>query len=472
MVGAVGAADPVGAERVAATDDTPLTRRLVWLAAVGGIVLRVWFALEADTIADELFESAHARQPLSWLVPWSLSEDVHGPVGYALRAPFVSDQSVLLLRVPSLIASCGGLVLMAWAMARRGWFGVAVLTFTAIDALLLVWGVQARMYSLMILAGTSVFVISERWMQRPTTRLAVGCGAILLGAVLADSTAVFLALGACCVPGFDRRREAWIWRAGPVLAVVTYLAVLAPSLAERAAVAEHVPFIPYTTPHSLGVALNGLVSVFYPQVAVVSVLVLAVGVWGLWRHDRSLGWLVVALAVLPVGAMAVIGTQVRVLIPRTLSVVAWAAPLALAGLVVLLRRRSDVIAVAGALLIVVMMIPSTVFAFSYREGAEASVAVLGDRVGPGDLAAVYPPSNVYLLTWEFDTPIRPEPVPSLADDALAAVQPRPGEPTGRVWVLENDDLPFPADGLRRCPGTAEEQLDGYTLSCFIDLWEP
>lgn len=172
--------------------------------------------------------------------------------------------------------------------------------------------------------------------------------------------------------------------------------------------------------------------------------------------------------------MAVIGTQVRVLIPRTLSVVAWAAPLALAGLVVLLRRRSDVIAVAGALLIVVMMIPSTVFAFSYREGAEASVAVLGDRVGPGDLAAVYPPSNVYLLSVgvRHPDPTRAGAVARRIEHALATVQPRPGEPTGRVWVLENDDLPFPADGLRRCPGTAEEQLDGYTLSCFIDLWEP
>ncbi len=445
---------------------TRLMTRLSVAAVVVGTALRVAVTLTNDTIADELYELVYSRQPVGWIVEWSTHVDPHGPLDYLMRHLFVQDRNVALLRLPSLLFSVATLITMAVWMRHRSWFGVLVVWFSALAPFLVLYGTIARMYSVLILAGTLAAVFAERWSKTGETKWSAYLALVLTLGFLTDNSIGFLAAGAFLVPGLRRDRAAWLWRGAVVFAGLVFVVLLGPTLKYR--LEKPAIFAPLTTPESAAVALNGLVTIFYPYLAWIVVLLLGVGAVALWRNHPTLGRVAGALAGVPFLAAMILGIRLQLLIPRTLSFGAWVAPVLLAAFVEAAWKRLDAIGgIAAVAVVLVFMGPSLFQTFQYREGAQASLATMATLVKPGDAVAAYPYHIRYLLAWEFNTDVDAPAYDDPTVKDLYLVRPGDAPPSGRVWVLQDDDLPFDRSGLRPCPGEEVHELDAYTASCFL-----
>jgi hypothetical protein len=142
--------------------------------------------------------------------------------------------------------------------------------------------------------------------------------------------------------------------------------------------------------------------------------------------------------------------------------------LALAAVVEVAVRRWRPLGVGAGLLVAAVVLPSTVHSLQVPQlghaptwGAE--VSALERLVGPGDTIAgpawLEPPVDWYLG--------RPPGLSSGSQDRILpyAFVPRPGRPTGRIWVADSALRPFAAVNLVPC-GPVLTMPDGSTVSCF------
>ena len=150
-------------------------------------------------------------------------------------------------------------------------------------------------------------------------------------------------------------------------------------------------------------------------------LVIAIAGFGgalLWRRDRPLGQVWLAAGVLPFVLAAVIGFVSPFLIDRTLTVAAWAGPLALGvALDAAIRHGGRVIAVLVIVVLAFAGLASVSAVAGTDENADHVIAHLIDVVRPGDVVATLPARlgtlTAYRIGIERGQQPRPVPVPGL-----------------------------------------------------------
>ena len=166
------------------------------------------------------------------------------------------------------------------------------------------------------------------------------------------------------------------------------------------------------------------------------------------RADRILGRTWCALGALPFALAALIGAFTPFLFDRSLTLSAWAVPLAVAFLVGASVERSRSLGIAVAVLVVVVSLGSTVVLVRRTTEFDRSADHLAAVIQPGDVVATRPVRYGLFTQWRLDLG------PRVAVDGLPpnTVARRVGNaaPTGRIWVLTpiRDDDPFA--GFHRC----------------------
>ncbi len=448
------------------TNRSRLLQRVATVAVVVGVMLRLFRGITARSIADELYTSAYSRQDLSWVFGFGSRVDTHGPLHYLARHPFSHGQNLLLLRAPSIVFAVASMVLVwAW-MRRRGEFGVAAIVFTAVNPFLLMYGLQARMYSAVILAGTATAMASERWLRDRSTRWAVIIAAVLSITALAETTMLLVAGGAFLLPWLDRTAAAWKFRAASVTPFIVYGVLLGPTLHFRLGTPP--PFAPYTNPTSVSIAINGLVTIFYPHVALITVAVVAGGMYLLWHDQPLLGRTAVAVTVVPFLTIAIAGIRIPVLIPRALTFAAWVVPFCMAALVDRARVRVGPAGVGVAIALpTVLMVPSLLQLHNYGDNTEKSMSQTRSVLKPGDAIAVVPRFNRYLLVWEYDSPVEEPRIDGTTYEDTYVVDVDAASPSGRVWIVTDDDRPLAEPHLVPCPDEPPVALTQFTATCFL-----
>jgi hypothetical protein len=447
-------------------DTTAPTRnqRLVMLAALGvGFVLRWWDLGGPGASFDESFTGTYSHLPLGRIPAALRANDAHPPLDYLLRHFSGPLGNIFALRAPSAVFGCLTLLVVAWWMWRRGWFGVAVVVLTSLSSFQLLYAHQARMYALAILCGTIAAAAAERWLREPLPRWRWMMGLALLVGLFDHSPVLLLAGGLVLVAGRRRDAEAWWWRATVAGALVVWGAVWGTSFVVQMRGA-HSTWIPFTSVTSVRDAISGL-TVLYTQIEVMAVCTVAVGVLVLLTQDRPLGRVTACLFVAPFAVACLVGLRSHFLLARTMAFAAWVVPLSLAALVEWARRRSGVMAAAMIALVVVLVVPSVKPAVTYQEDAAPAVRALGQDLQPGDAAAVYPSWLGPLAIWGLDAPRQPLVPAALAGRGAFVFVRGGGAFDGRVWVLQPYPYAISTAGWVSCGGPTA-RIGDYRLSCW------
>ena len=429
---------------------------LVVIVALG-VVLRAWRLGFNGLSYDESFTAMAARLPIDHLFHFLRTQDSHPPLDYLLRVPFArAGASDVVLRLPSFVCSVGALVLFAWWMRARGVAGVAATALLAGSSFQIYHGGEARMYALLELLGVASAMLAERWLGDAAPRWSAWAAGGLVALALFDHVSGFLlAAGMLAVAGLRTDRHAWQWRAGVGGAVVVWAAVWGTSFAQQAG-GDWAGWIPRTSPSSFARAVSGQITNVKPLVWVVLVAVL-VGGWCLWKADRRLAHVWVALGVVPFVAAAVIGLASPFLIDRAVTVASWAPPLAVgyAGAALVARWSLPGRTVVFALLVVVAI--GTVTALGERDDADFPIDHLEAVVQPGDTIltrpARYSTLPAYRIGVERWQDAHSVPTPGI--DNASAFRAGGVAPTRRIWLFTpvSFELQFP--GYRACPETAD-----------------
>lgn len=449
---------------------TPAQRIALAVATCVGVALRWWDLGGPMATFDETYTSANAHVPFGEIADTIRRVDAHPPLDYLVRHWFGTSGDTLALRVPSaMFATATLLVVLAW-MWRRGWYGVAVVALTSVSSFELLYGRTARMYALLVLCGTVVAVATDHWMRRDRP----GWRWVMFAALVAglfSHTSMFLLAGALLlVPGRRTDGEAWRWRAVVLGALGIWALLWGAAFAFQLRRLGSF-WIPFATVDSTLDALNGLVTM-YTALRVVAVLVIAVGAVLLWSEDRSLARVWLLLFLVPFVAAVVIGVKFHFLLPRTLAFGAWAPPLALAAIIERTRRVSAPVALAGVLLVAVLVVPSIAPAITYEESSVVSRRALIADVRPGDAVAVNPTWLWPVVTWDLG-PSPEAPVPDELAGLDASVLVVGDAPFGgRVWVLEPDTYAMATGGLVPCDDVEPRHLADFVLACYRTATAP
>jgi hypothetical protein len=217
-------------------------------------------------------------------------------------------------------------------------------------------------------------------------------------------------------------------------------------------------WIPRTTPLGFAQTVSRQVTLAEAVAPLMLAAVIAGGVV-LWRRDRVLGRLWLALGVLPFALAAVIGVFASFLFDRTLTLASWAPLLALAYLLDAARRRTlgTGLAVTAVL---IATVASCTFLLDKRWDYDLSVERLEAVARPGDVIAVRPARYGILVDWRIgvrgEQPTRHVTVPDLGDADGLLVRGR--DRTGRVWLLTplGSRTDFP--GYTRCAPRWTDQV--------------
>lgn len=436
-------------------------------AAILGVVLRWWGLGSSGLSGDEMFTGAYAGLPIGDIPSWLATHDTHPPLDYILRHPFVTDdRSVVLLRLPSAVFATLTVALVWWWMRKRGWFGFAVILLTSLSSFELLYGRTARAYSLLILCGTALAVLSERWLERPERRYVLGAAAVVLVALFADTTALMLVFGMLVLPLLRRDREAWWWRGGAVVAALVWLLVWGPSIKQQYEL-DRTTWVPLVAPDTALSELGRLASVVHPGLALLSVPLIGFGLWVLWRREHRLALCAVVLSVAPIVLTMVAGLQLHIWLARSLSCAIWFVPVALAGVIEWCRTRGVAYAVGGAALVAIVVLPSTVLCLGYEEDIASTARTLQAVTRPGDAIVAgqeHDIGNIY--QWTLHTSLEREPLPKY-DDPRAYTSYVPGGPfSGRVWVVTDRAAPYVPKGLSRCAQTDPPGEEELAVQCY------
>jgi hypothetical protein len=430
---------------------------------VVGLGLRWWNLGASPPSYDEDFTGVYSHLSVGEMLPALRRQDAHPPLDYLIRHVFGGMGDTFALRVPSAVfATCTLLAVLAW-MWDRGWFGVAVVAFTSVSMIELLYGRQARMYALIMLCGTLAAIASERWLEGGESRWVWLAGGALLVGLFDHSTALLLALALFALPAWRRDREAWRWRLTMVGAVCIWGVLWGPSFRDQLR-GNPSSWIPLTTVHGTFDAVNGLVSL-YPGMAVLTAIALVAGCWLLAIRDHRLARVWLLLFVGPLVLACLIGLRGHFLLPRTLAVSAWAPPVALAAIVD--RSRKLWAPVAGVVVLATMLLvfPSVRPALGYDDDSLTAIRAIRDRAQAGDAVAVHPQRFAPLAQWNLGGPQRSDPPDAIRDlDAFVYVlgdQPF----DGTVWVLQPDTYALPTGDLVPC-GQPPLGIGDYVVACY------
>ncbi len=416
-----------------------------------GIALRVWRVQSNGLEYDETFTAMAGRLPVGDLLSFLRHNDSHPPLDYLLRVPLARiGAGDFWLRLPSLVFSSSALALFAWWMRRRGWVGVLATAFMAVSVFQLVYGGEARMYALLELLGVAAAVLAERWLREPTRWHAWAIGGLLVLALFDHVSGALLGAGLLAVAGLRRDREAWRWRAAVAGAGVIWLALWGPAMLDQLR-GQWAEWIPRTTPAGFAETVSRQVTLA-PYLAPVVLGAVVVGGVLVWRTDRDLGRVWIALGAVPFALAAVVGVFASFLFDRTLTLSSWAPPLALAFVLDGARRRGGLVGrsvVIGTMALAVTLACS--FLVSKTWEYDQSVGHLESVVRPGDVVAVRPARYGSLVDWRIGVrgslPTRNVAVAGLHDvDALLVGAPA----DGRVWLLTAADDRSVYPGFTRC----------------------
>jgi len=200
----------------------------------------------------------------------------------------------------------------------------------AVSLFQVIYGGEARMYALLQLIGVAAAMVGERWLQRPQPWHAWVISGLVLIAVFDQVQGFLLAAGLFALAGVGRNREAWRWRLGVCAPVVPWAVLWGPSFLEQRHL-QWSSWMPRTTLSGIAMTVSRQI-VFAHGVETIVFAAVAIGGICLVRSDRVVGKLWLACGVVPFALAAMIGLFQGFLFDRTLTIAAWASPLALAWL--------------------------------------------------------------------------------------------------------------------------------------------
>lgn len=450
-------------------------RRWTTLGLVGvGVALRWWDLGGPRLTFDEAFTATFSRLGASELFDALRANDSHPPLDYLVRH-LVADDGAFWLRAPSAALSTVTLLLIAWWMRDRDWFGVAVIGFTSVSAFQILYAHQARMYALGILAGTVCAVAADRWRSGDVgTRWLVAVSAATAVGMLSQSSFAVLVPFLVLVVGRSRSTTAWRWRAAIVAGCIVWALVWGVSFLSQAS-QGHATWIPFTDARGVLGVVNGFVS-FYGSTAVVVTLVVIGGGFAVWRVGGELRAVWLLLAGGPFVVIVLLGFEMHVLLTRTLAFSAWAIPVALAAAVELARRRSEVLGLTAAVPLVALSLLSLGAAVTYEEDSTPARDVLVAEVEQGDAVIVHPRWLWPLAVVDLDTAYDREIFPDIGEavEVPAVLEPIDGYVdivgnapfTGRVWLLLPNTYFLDPEGLRTCVEQPPPPGGDYLVQCF------
>jgi len=430
-------------------------------AVVVGAGLRVWRAAHNGASFDESFTAIAGRRPLGDLFGFLGRADSHPPLDYLLRMPLArAGASDFWLRSPSIVFSIAALVLFAWWMRPRGWFGLLATALFSFSTFQVLYGGEARMYALLELLGVAAAVVGERWLRAPRAWHAWCLSGLTAVALFDHASGFLLGLGLLVLAGARGDREAWRLRALLAGAAATWAVLWGPTAVTQLGHSWS-DWVPRTTP-------TVFARVVSQQIASVDVAVwplLAGVVFGgvvLVRRDPRLARVWAALGAVPFVAAALVGIATPFLLPRTLTLASWAPVLALAALLDAARRRWTTVGRVVAIAVpVFVLLASATFLADKTWDYDLSISELERVAQPGDVVAVRPARYGTLAAWRFDVhgsrPTRPVTVDGIADaDARQVLGARR---TGRIWILTPLGSATTFAGYRSC---APPWSDGVT----------
>ena len=434
-----------------------------------GIALR-WVGLGSSVPTfDETFGAGISRLPVGDMFEYLREADWHPPLDYLVRRPLVGSYSAFWLRGPSAAAGTATLIAVALWMRRSGWLGVAVVTLTSFATIQLLYARTARMYAFLILGGTILAIVSDRWLDRPRTRWAVAAGVTLFFTALAQQVVLFMVPGLLLVAGRRRDREAWVWRAWVMGGAVAWLVVWGPTFLDQMSV-RRTSWIPLTTPRGIYDAVTGQVTLSPALQFIVFAATIVGGALLVRRHPR-LGRVWLYVLVVPAVVVMVIGLQVHVLLPRSISFAALAPVLAFGAIVEWLLDDPPlgvgrVVTVPAAVAVLLLGSASAWSAVSYEEDLAPLRSELVASASPGDVVAVHPRFLGPILEWDLQLPRESISVPGL-DSTETWTGRLPGMPTGRAWILVPDTYGRPAvpPSAVPCPDAPVRVEGPATLHC-------
>jgi uncharacterized membrane protein len=405
------------------------------VVVVVGAAWRLWHLGAQLYTFDEAFTAVAARQPLGDLLHFLRHADSHPPLDYLIRLPFARGSfDLVALRLPSVLFSVGALAIFAGWMRRRGWVGVLATFFMAVGAFPVFFGREARMYALLELLGVLAAVVADAWSRRPRGRLALAIGVIVLLASLDHVSGLVLGAGLLVVPGRRRDRDARHWQTGVLAGLAAWCLLWGPSFLDQAG-AKTNSWIPPTSVRSLVQAVGRLVTLTYAPETLMFVLVVA-GYVALRRWDGQLGRTAWCCSVLPIAGFAAMGLVSPVLIERSLTVAAWAAPLSLAALVGELASRRRLLAVVVGGLVTLLVVTSGIDVLRERWEPDAVTRHARAVTRPGDVVAVAPGWWSPLFEYGVAVAGGADPKPTSAPIANAvAFRIGTATPTGRTWLV-------------------------------------
>ncbi len=450
--------------------DGRLWSAVIISATVIGFTVRLAGLAMSPLTFDETSTGTFAKLPLTEIPLALRSRDIHPPLDYLIRHSLAWAGNDLLLRIPSALTGAASLLLVVWWMRQRGWFGAFVIVFMALSSMAVRYSVEARMYGLLILAGILVAVAADRYLR--IERFDARVGAVLITGLLlglfAHESGLLLAFGSLALPGVRRGGAAWRWRTA-VLAATAVWGVAWGSAFMAQATNNSPTWVPYTSVDTVAWSLNGLMRNLDTDASYVFVTLLIAGWICLGWIDRQLSRAVVCICLIPFAAVAGVGLDRRVLIPRTLAFGMWAAPVGLAALLEALRRwRTHAGLVAVPMVLVVAM--SLPLNMTYQESSIPSRKHLETITGPGDGVVISPGWLSPWAEWPLDAPHDSVPPPGLEGvrDNGSFLFVRRGAPfNGRVWVLSADPYPVALPGLHPCPVTRDDSHDAdFSVRCF------
>jgi hypothetical protein len=435
------------------------------VAVVIGVLLRAWRLGFNGLTYDESFTAMAARLPLDHLFDYLRTQDTHPPFDYLLRAPIArAGMSDVALRVPSFAFSCGALVLFAWWMRRRGVAGVVATAVLAGSAFQVYHGGEARMYALLELSGVASAMVAERWLADDPPRWCEWCAFGLVALALFDHVSGFLlAAGMVALAGVRYDRRAWAWRLGVGAAIATWALVWGTAFAKQAG-GDWVGWIPQTSPTSFARAVSGQITDVEPLAWVILAAV-AVGGLYLWRTQRRLARVWLAVGVVPFAAAAAIGLVSPFLIDRAVTVASWAPALALGYAAAAVLRRSALVGRALVLALVAVVVLGTItFLAGKRYDSDLAIEHLQAVARPGDVIVTRPDRYATLAAYRIgvegwrDT--RRVSVPGI--DHASAFQAGEAAPSGRIWLFTPDTFALRFSGYRACRRSSDSSTASWT----------
>jgi hypothetical protein len=436
---------------------------------VVGAALRIWQATTHGLTFDESFTAMAARLPAGSLFDQLRVADSHSPLDYLLRAPFaVAGLSDFWIRVPSLLFSIGALVLFARWMAARGTSGFVAVALFAASPFLILHGGEARMYALLQLLGVAAAMLAEARLRAEAWWQCWAAGALVVIACFDHVSGILLAAGLFAAVGLGRTRAHWAWRAAVVAGVAIWALSWGPVFVQQAG-NDWSGWIPPTGLAAFVQAMGGQVT-NVTGARLLVVLAVAGGGYLLWRRDGPLGQVWLACGVLPFVLAAAIGIVSPFLIDRTLTVAAWAAPVALGAFAeATIRRGGRVMAAAVAAALVLGGLAAVSAVAGTDLDSDRAITHLESVARPGDVIATLPARGATLAGYRIGVEhwqrTRTVALPGIS--GASAFRETAVPATRRIWLFSPGAFAGTYPGYEACPGTERWRRGSMTIDCIV-----